>query len=206
MMNRREFFGYLTGSAVAARLALATGTGLAVFEEGCTPATVFAAIKAWEQTGEDTINSIVSILTANNIIISTGAQTIIGIIETAFNDLINAVNDYYSATPPSGIVARITAILQDIATEFANFASQLPAPANGIVATVLSLVGLVVSAVEGFISQLPTTAAVQAREIRVNGAVVTAKVMTKNQFRNSWNGTLKAAAASGLKCPKNAYL
>jgi phage-related protein len=197
-MQRREFIGHL-GKGAAAVAILGTSVELA----GCN---VISDIQAWIPVGETALNSILSVLTANNIIISPAISTIVGLIETGFNDLVAAIQEYQSTTPPPvGVVAKIQAAIQAVADQFANFVSQLSGTAGKILTVVVAMAKVVISTIEGFVNQLPASA--RALAVRLTPELSTPPIhRTRRAFKKSWNAELDAASKVGVVCPKAAYL
>jgi hypothetical protein len=197
-VNRRQFIGHLTKVAAIAVLLPAT------FEmEGCN---VLSEIQAWVPTGEKAVNAILAVLVANNIPVSAGVQAAVGLVETGFNDLLAAIQEYESTTPPPvGALAKIQTIMKDISDQFSNFVAQLSGTGSNVLKVVVALATVVISTIGGFISQLGPTPAPSV-ELKLSGVVIPAVQRSNRKFKSDWNSQLNSAKALGVNCPKYAYL
>lgn len=196
-MERRAFLGHMTKGAAVAAL------GVSVISlDGCN---VLDTIESWIPTGEAAVNAILAVLTANNIPVSAAVSTIVGLIETGLNDLLAAIKEYESTTPPpQGVLAKIQTIMQDISDQFSNFVSQLSGVAGGILKVVTSLAEVVITTIAGFVNEL--TPSTQTVSFKFSGAPVVAIKRSRRKFAHDWNSQLDAAKAVGVQVPKEAYL
>jgi len=196
--------GHLAGTALVARLAMIGSVGVSAVElSGCD---VIDDVEHWIPTGEDAVNAILAVLTANNIPVSVAVSATAGLIETGLNDLLAAVKEYQSTTPPPvGALQKIQTILQDISDNFSTFTSQLSGTAGNILKVVEALAQVVISTIGGFVSQLGTSTALRVN-LKLNGMTVAPVKRTRRRFKKDWNAQLNAAKASGIKIPSAAYL
>jgi hypothetical protein len=207
-IDRRKFLQGAAGGtalATAARfglLSLAAGTELAL--TGCN---FVQDIINWVPVAENAINSILTILTSNGILISPAITAGVSLIETALTDLVAAAKEYESITPaPVGAKAKLEAILQVVADQFSSFVSQLGGIAGVVLTTVVDLVKVLISTIGGFINELPASAAMMAR-LNSHQQLSAAPVKrTKRAFKKAWNAQLDVASGHGVSCPTGAYL
>lgn len=199
-ITRREFAKY---SGVGA-LTLATA-GSSLFLSSCN---LEQDILNWIPTGEAALNSILTVLSANGILIPPGTTTIVNLIEVGFNDLVAAVKEYQSTTPPPvGALAKLKAAFQAVTDQFGNFVSSLSGTASKILAIVISIAQVVISTIGGFITQLPAAASALARLNPGNASVIASPVhRTRRSFKKAVNSTLDAGKAQGVIVPASAYL
>jgi hypothetical protein len=201
METRREFIGHL--SKTGAVLMLAGTAGSAAMLTGCN---VLTDIENWIPVAEYAVNSILDVLSANGVPIAAAITAIVGVIETALNDLLAAVQEYQATVPaPIGALAKIQTILKDISDQFSNFISQLSGIVGTILKVVVSLVSVIISTIAGFVNSLPKTATF-TMSFAVAGAPVVAVKRTRRVFKKDFNSQLDAAKTSGVTIPTRAYM
>lgn len=203
VQSRRQFVGHLVkGAAVAA---IAT-EGLML--GGCN---LYNDILNWVPVGEAALNSIMSVLTSNGIIISPEMQVIVALVEAGFNALTAAIKEYEATTPPPvGAVAKIQTAFTDIVDNFSTFLKSLNV-SGGLVSIVVGLASVIFSTIAAFANQLPAVTPkfrTAVQEIRVAKTIqaVTPKPRTKRAFKKDFNSVLDAGVKIGVMIPKSAYL
>jgi len=204
-MNRRQFAGRLF-----AFFALLSTLGSALVMSGCN---LFTDIMNWIPVGEAALNSILSVLTGNGVVISPAIQSIVALIEAAFAALTAAIKEYQSTTPPPvGALAKIETAFADLANNFTTFLSSLNV-SGGLLGIITGLAQVVFSTIAAFVNQLPasaslkrTTARISTVKVGPNVITVTPKMRTRRAFKKDWNATLKTAPSVGVICPASAYL
>jgi hypothetical protein len=204
-MTRRKFVVNAVGASILARLAMAGGVGFAGLElSGCN---LLTDIENWAPIGEDAINSIISLLTANGVPLPAGITVIVDLIEAGFNALVAAAKEYQSTVPPpQGALQKIQDAFQAISDQFASFVTQLSPIAGKILAIVVSVVKVVISTIGGFISKLPSSASLLAK-VTVNPSVSAAPVYRSiRAFKKAFNAQMDAAGYAGFNCPPSCYL
>lgn len=203
-MIRREFNKRL-GSILL--LALAGGSWL--FTAACN---VFVDLLNWVPVGEAALNSILSILSTNGVVLNPAVQAAISLINAGFTALTAAVKEYQSTTPaPVGALAKIETALHDIVDNFSTFLSSLSV-SSGLLNIITRLAEVVLSTIAAFTNRLPASMSLKGvrdkmAAVRVGGKLlnVAPQERSRRKFKHDWNGTLKAAP-SDVKVPANAYL
>lgn len=197
-MNRRVFIGHLSKGAAA----IAIGSALTL--QGCN---AIADIEAWIPTGENAVNAILSILTANGVPISPAITAAVALVEDALNALMAAAKEYQATTPPPvGALAKLQAALSAVSDQFQNFVSQLSGIAGTVLAVVISLVKVIISTIGGFVSQLPASPSLMAH-LNSRPMIAAPPVLrSTDDFKHTWNDQLQSASKTGVACPSGAYL
>lgn len=203
-MNRRQF----TGRLLTALIFITTASS-AIFMTGCS---VFNDILNWAPVGQAAINSILTVLTGNGILISPGLQAIIGLINAGFTALIAAIKEYQSTTPPPvGTLSKIETAFNDIVDNFKTFLASLNV-SSGLLGIITGLAQIVLSTIAAFMHQLPASPAVKnvadktsSAKVAASAITVTAKKRSASAFKNDFNAVLKSAPA-GVTCPPSSYL
>jgi hypothetical protein len=204
MLNRRQFARRASSVLL---LLLASGTSL--FIAGCN---VFSDILNWIPVGEAALNSVLSVLTGNGVIITPAIQSIVALIKAGFTALTTAVNEYQSTTPPpTGALAKIETAFKDIVDNFSTFLSSLNV-SGSLLGIITGLAQVVLSTIGAFVNRLPASTAmksvsVKASNVTVGGTsvAVTPKARTAGSFKHDWDAILKSAPAD-VKIPPNAIL
>lgn len=185
---------------------LVVAFGSTLFQTGCS---LWQNILSFVPVGEAALNSILALLAANGVAVAPALQAIVQLIETAFNDLVAAVKEYESTTPPpAGALAKIQAAFKAITDNFSNFLQQLGV-SGGLLAVIAGIAQIIFSTIAGFVNQLPTTAQISQRStVRVASKdfPVVAKKRSASQFKHDVNSVLDAGKATGLNVPPTAYL
>jgi len=197
-MNRREF-GKLAGASALGLAAMSSGFVLT----GCN---WVQDVENWTQTGEESIASIESILTANNVPIPQGP---LNIVNAAFAAIHEACAAYLATTPPPvGALQKIQTALQDCSAAIGSFITALGLPGGNLLSLIVSLGELLLSTIAGFANQATAASksAVVGLTMRVGAASysITPKVRSRRGFKKDWNGTLHGA--HGVSVPKAAEM
>ena len=213
LVTRREAIRKTTLTAIGMRVAFGAGTiGVGLSLEGCN---LFNDILNWVPVGEASLNSILSILTANGIIIAPAISALVTTIEAGFTALTAAIKEYRSVTPPPvGAEAKIQAAFTAVVDNFKTFLSSLSVPGS-IFSVISGIAQVVLSTIAAFENQLPvtTTATATARtsivgdSVRVSGQVViiTPKHRTRRAYKKDFNAVLDAGVKLGVNIPLSAY-
>jgi hypothetical protein len=204
--SRRGFMKGAGYGLVILRLATLAGvTTVALEDAGCN---VFTDIENWVPVGETAVNSILSVLTANGILVTPAISGIVTLVEAGFNALIAAIKEYQSTTPPPvGALQKIQTAFQDISDQFSAFVGQLSGVAGKVLTVVVALVKVVISTIGGFVGELPASAASVLAKVSMNSAIATPPVhRTRRGFKKDFNSTLDAGAKQGVICPSGAYM
>lgn len=205
-LSRREFTGHLLKGATVIAIA-----GEGVLLEGCN---LYNDILNWVPVGEASLNSILSILSANGIAITPAAQLLVTTIEAGFTALTAAVKEYQSTTPPPvGAVAKIQTVFKDITDNFGTFLKSLNV-SGSLVAVVVGIAQVVLSTIAAFANKLPVTpTAATARTLApatVKVAATVQAVVPKERklgnYKRDFNSELSKGEKQGVAIPKNAYL
>ncbi len=213
-ITRREAVKRSTLTIVGVRFAyLAAVSGAAVESAGCD---VFNDILNWVPVGEAALNSMITVLTSNGIVIPLPVQTTIATIEAGFTALTGAINTYKSANPaPVGAEAKVQEALIAVVTNFKTFLAGLNVP--GTIFNVISgLAQVVLSTIAAFENQLPAapTATAAAKHTVIVGdsfhvGGVTVAVVPKKRgrlaFKRDFNSVLDQAVKQHVVVPKSAY-
>lgn len=211
LITRREAIKRTALTLVGIRLAQGAALlGVAELEVSCN---LFNDILNWVPVGEASLNSILSVLTGNGILISPGMQAIVTLIEGGFNSLTAAIKEYQSTTPaPVGALAKIEAAFTDVVTNFQSFLSGLNV-SSGLLAIVVGLAQVVFSTVTAFMNQLPASSSLKRTlvlgstvKVGSSTATVVPKLRTRRAFKKDFNAVLDTSARVGAVVPKSAYL
>jgi hypothetical protein len=210
-MDRRTFMQRAPLTAVGLRLAFGAGTlGIALTESGCN---VFTDIENWVPVGEAAVNSILSVLTANGVVIAAPLQAIVSLVEAGFAALTAAIKEYQSTVPaPVGALAKIEEAFTAIVDNFRTFLTSLSV-SGGLLAIIVGLAQIVFSTIAAFMNQLPAASSLRRTVVlgatfRVAGstAVIVPRHRTRRAFKHDWNGVLATSPTVGVVCPASAYL
>jgi hypothetical protein len=210
-IERRTFLQQAPLAAIWTRIAWALGSiGIALLSVGCG---VFNAILAWVPVGEAAVNSILSILTANGIVIIPGLQVYVSLIEAGFAALTGAIKEYQSTTPPPvGALAKIETAFKDVTDNFKTFLASLNV-SGGLLSIIVGIAQVIFSTIAAFLNQLPPAVKGQRRTIvggdtiRVSNQsfIVIPKNRNNTQFRHDVDAVL-ATAGQGVVIPASARL
>jgi hypothetical protein len=185
---------------------------LSLLSFGCTGG-VFSNILNWIPVGEAAVNSILSVLSANGVIILPGLQTYISLIEAGFTALTAAVNEYQSTTPPPvGTLAKIETAFHDVVDNFKTFFASLNV-SGGLLAIIVGLAQVVLSTIAAFMNQLPAAATLR-RTVAVGHvflvgnatATIVPKQRTRRAFKRDMNAVLDGGPSAGVVIPPSARL
>lgn len=210
-MQRREFLHRSTLTIVGLRIAQgASLVGVSLYASGCN---VFNDILNWVPVGEAALNSILSVLTANGVIILPGLQVYVNLIEAGFTALTGAIKEYQSTVPPPvGAIAKIQTAFKDIVDNFRTFLASLNIQ-GGLVAIIVGLAQVVFSTIAAFLNQLPPAtsmlrSAVVGHSFQVSGlnVPVIPKMRTRRAFKKDFNAALDNGPAVGVVVPSVAHL
>jgi hypothetical protein len=204
--TRREFTGHLVGSAAA----LALG-GATLSLEGC--GNIWTNILNWIPVGEAALNSILSVLTANGVLIVPGLQAIVSLIEAGFAALTAAIKEYQATVPPPvGALAKIETAFADIVNNFKTFLASLNVN-GGLLAIIIGIGQVVLSTIAAFMGQLPAASSLKRTvllgdtfRVGVGMGTIVPKSRTRGRFKRDVNAVLGGSASVGVACPQNAYL
>lgn len=204
--SRREFTGHLVKGAVVVSVVSAEGFMLS----GCN---VFTDVLNWVPTGEAALNSILSILGANGIIIVPGLQTIVGLIEAGFTALTAAIKEYKSTTPPPvGALQKIETGFKDIVDNFKTFLQSLSV-SSPLLSIIVGIAQIIFSTIAAFMNRLPAASSLKrtvvlGSTLQVGGTTVafTPKDRSVRRFKKDVNSFLDDQRHSTVTIPKNAYL
>jgi hypothetical protein len=206
IIPRRNFLK-TTGSGIAA-LMLASFTS--VFMSGCS---VFSSILNWVPVGEAALNSILTVLTSNGILVAAPIQAIVALVEAGFAALTAAIKEYQSTTPaPVGALAKIEAAFKDIVDNFKTFLSSLNV-SGGLLGIIVGIGQIVISTIAAFMNQLPASASLRRTvvigdSLRVGSMTVPVvpKSRSTRQFKHDVNAVLDGGPNVGVVAPRAAYL
>jgi hypothetical protein len=207
-MNRRYFLQRAPLTAIGLRIALGAGTiGIALTQEGCN---LFDDILNFVPVGEAAVNSVLSILSANGVVLPMGLQEIIKLVEAGFTALTAAVKEYQSTTPPPvGALAKIQAAFKDVVDNFSTFLASLNV-SGGLLSIVAGIAQIIFSTIAAFVNRLPApvgrTMTVSA-SYRVASAtvIIIPKHRSVGQFKHDVDAVL-AGAPAGVVVPPSAKL
>ena len=119
--------------------------GSALFMSGCN---LYNDILNWVPVGEAALNSILTVLTSNGVLISPAIQSVVALVEAGFAALTAAIKEYQSTTPPPvGAVAKIQTAFNDIVDNFSTFLKSLSI-SGGLIGIVVGLANVVFSSGE----------------------------------------------------------
>jgi hypothetical protein len=204
-MNRRTFTARISSLV----LFLAAG-GSSLLISGCN---VFSDILSWVPVGEAALNSILTVLTGNGVVISPAVQAIISLIEAGFAALTAAVKEYQSATPPpAGALAKVEEAFKAIVDNFTTFLEALNV-SGGLLSIITGLAQVVLSTIAAFMNRLPPSMTMKvtrdklAGPVKVSSTTVTiiAKERNAAAFKKDFDAVLKSAPAD-VKVPTKAIL
>jgi hypothetical protein len=209
-MNRRQFTGHLvTGAAV-----VAIGSEGFVLTGCAGGGSIWSKILSWVPVGEAALNSILSVLTANGILIAPGLQVIVGLIEAGFSALTAAIKEYQSTTPPPvGALQKIETAFKDIVDNFKTFLASLNV-SGGLLSIIVGLAQVIFSTIAAFMNQVPASFSLKRTVVlgdtfgvgsRVTGTIVP-KMRSRGQFKKDFNSQLDGGRTVGVTVPQNAYL
>jgi len=207
MITRREFTGFLTGTALLASTGSAT-----ILLNACNPSSVFAEIEAWAcppagGTTSPLQNAINGIVTILGPFLPPGATVLIAAITASVTAACGATQEYLNTTPPPvGIIAKIQTALTDIADNLQAFLNAFNIPGNPIIAVVIGLAQVILSTIAGFLGKLPVAAGaaktmVIRASVRFSGvsAPVTPKVRTVKSFKSDYNAVCEAHGQTAIE-------
>lgn len=176
--------------------------------------TILTDIEDWAPTAEKAVNSILAIIDP-----TPAAQAAAALVEGVINQLLADVQQYLNTNPPPvGLLAKIQAILQDVATNYQAFLNTInvTSPAVG---AVIAIAELVFAAISGFISQVlkhaPPAAKAKLKALAVTVSSfkfqgqsysVKPKEMTGSSLKAGVNAALDQAKAQGANVPESAYI
>lgn len=213
MLNRREMIRRSTLTVVGTRLAyLAAVSGVAIESEGCN---LWNDILNWVPVGEASLNSVLSILTSNGVVIAAPVSAIVTTIEAGFTALTAAIKEYQSVTPPPvGAEAKVQAAFTALVDNFKTFLASLNVPGS-IFAIISGLAQVVLSTIAAFENQLPkTTVATASARVSIVGdsvhvgpqvVAIVPKHRTRRAYKRDFNAVLDAGVKLGVTVPKSAY-
>lgn len=209
-MERRQFLEVSGKGALGVAVLTATAGGATFLLSGCN---VFTDIENWVPVGEAALNSILSVLTANGVLIAAPVQAIVSLIEAGFAALTAAIKEYQSTTPaPIGALAKIETAFKDIADNFTTFLQSLGV-SGGLLGIIVGLGQIIFSTIAGFMNQLPASSSLHrtvtiGSTMRVGSttAPVTPKARTRRVFKKDMNSVLDGGKAIGVVIPPSAYL
>src|SRR4029077_6050623 len=159
-MNRRNLL-QIIGKAIAG-LFLFSGTMLQV---GCN---VFDDILNWVPIGQAAVSSILAVLTGNGILVSPGLAEIIKLVDAGFANLIAAVKEYKSITPPPvGALSKIEAAFKSVIDNFQAFLQSLSV-SGGLLAIIAGLAQIIFSTIAAFMNRLPASSSLHRTVIISN--------------------------------------
>ena len=204
MLNRRTF----TARIASLFIFLAAG-GMSLFVAGCS---VFSDVLNWIPVGEAALNSILSVLTVNGVVISPAIQSLVSLIEAGFAALTAAVKEYQSTTPaPVGALSKVETAFKDIVDNFSTFLSSLSV-SGSLLGIITGLAQIVLSTIAAFVNRLPASTAMKSVSVRLSsvkvaGTAITVipKARTASSFKHDYDAILKSAPAD-VKVPPNAIL
>lgn len=204
MIGRREFV--TKGAATAALLSASVSLA------GCS---VWTDIINWVPVGEASLNSILSILSSNGVVVAPAVQTIVSTIEAGFTALVAAVKEYQSATPPPvGALDKIHTAFNAILDNFSTFLKALNV-SGGLLGLITGLAQVVYSTIDAFLGEIPTAAAAitthaaaqRAYSVGTAPPVVVVPVhRTRRAFKKDFNSMLDSGTKIGVNVPSSAYL
>jgi|SRR5271170_1781049 len=205
-MNRREAIKQSLFTLFYA----ATFSGIALTGTGCN---LWTDIKNWIPVGEAAVNSILSVLTANGVIIAAPIQAIVSLIEAGFSALSSAIQEYQSTTPPPvGALAKIETAFGDIVNNFSTFVKSLGV-SGGLLGIIVGLAQIVFSTIAAFMNMLPAASSLKrtvtlSNTLQIGGTTVAVnpKMRTRRAFKKDYNAVLASAPKVGVTCPPSAYL
>ena len=201
--TRRQFVGHLAkGAAVIAVIGSAGAL---------TSCNVVDDIANWIPIGVAALNSALTILSANGILLPPGVQLIVNATQAALNALSAAAKEYLAITPPPvGALAVLQAALKAVVDNFSTFLQGLVGITNsGLFNAIAAIVQLILSTIAGFMNQLPTSAGTKgvlmAASLKAGNVSVPIipKARSRRAFKKEFNAQL--AAGSGFTCPATAY-
>jgi hypothetical protein len=209
-LSRRQFARHTILTAIGLRIA--TLSGISAFLVSCG-GNVFSSILTWIPVGESALNSILSVLSANGIVLIPGLQVYVSLIEAGFTALTAAIKEYQSTVPaPVGALAKIETAFADVVNNFKTFLSSLSVN-GGLLAIIVGLAQIVFSTIAAFMNQLPAASSMKRTVILgntflVGSATVTVvpKERTRRAFKHDFNAVLDGGPAAGVVIPPPARL
>jgi hypothetical protein len=213
-LSRREFGKRATLTVLGARIAGAAALGGASLSiSGCN--NLYNDILNWVPVGEASLNSILTVLTANGIVISPAIQSVVALIEAGFTALTAAIKEYQSANPPPvGALAKIHAAFTAIVDNFSTFLKSLNV-SGSLLGTIVGLAQVIFSTIAAFVNQVPAAPAAVRFTLPSKVAVAATaeftvsandKYMRRGSYKKGFNSKLTAGEKLGVVCPAAAYL
>lgn len=130
-------------------------------------------IEVWIPVAIVAINGIVTVV---GTLMPPGALTFITLVKASLSDLDATVTQYANDTNPADKAtweAKISTILNDIASNFQSFLTALNLGDNPIVNIVIGLANVLLAAIAGFLGQLPATSKSLSMSLRVGSKTMT---------------------------------
>ena len=204
-ITRRQFTGHLVRGA-----GLVVMSSAALSLDGCS---VWTDIVNWIPVGEAAVNSILSLLTANGVLIAAPIQVIVSLIEAGFTALKGAVQEYQSTTPPPvGALAKVEAGFKAVIDNFTTFVQSLGV-SGGLLGIITGLAQIIFGTLAAFMNKLPASSSLRrtvviGSTVKVGTATVAVnpKMRTRRVFKKDWNATMATSPRVGVTCPPSAYL
>ena len=212
-MNRRSFITRTAFTTIGARFAyLAAASGAALTSAGCN---VFSDIANWVPVGEAAVNSIVSVLTSNDVVIAPAIQSAITLTLGALSSLSAAILEYQSTTPaPTGALAKVETFLGDVLTNFRTFLGSLSISGN-LLGIITGLANVVLSTLAAFMNDLPlqtmspskrTIVMADSARVATSTIPIIPKHRTRRAFKRDFEAVLNSAAAVGVTVAPSAHM
>lgn len=213
LTSRRQFVGHLTKGAAVILLSrggtIAIITAEGVLLGGCN---LYDDILNWVPVGEASLNSILTVLSSNGVVISPAIQGVVATIEAAFTALSAAVSEYKSTTPPpTGAISKIQTAFTDIVDNFSTFLKSLSI-SSSLVGVVVGIAQIIFSTIAAFSNKLPAVTTLKMatvlRTMQVGSQTVpiVPKVRTRRAFKKDINSVLNTAKSQGVTVPPVAYM
>jgi hypothetical protein len=207
MQSRRAF-----GKQLFTFFAMLSVLGRTFTLAGCT-GSIWSQILTWIPVGEASLNSILSVLTANGVLVAPGLQAIVSLIEAGFTALTAAIKEYQATTPPPvGVLAKIETAFADIVNNFKTFLASLNVN-GGLLSIIVGIAQVVLSTIAAFMGQLPAASSLRRTvllgdsfRVGVGMGTIVPKSRTRGQFKRDVNTVLGESASVGVVCPHSAYL
>ena len=206
--DRRQFVK--RGAVTVIGLRLAQGTLFVAVIEGVGGCNVFSDILNWVPVGESSLNALLAVLSANGYAISPQAQLIVNAVEAGFGQLLAAVKEYQSTTPPPvGAVQKVSAAIKAVVDQFQQFLASLNVPGT-LFNVIAGLAQVILSTIAAFQNRLPATATAKLVGDTYHVGTVSLAVVPKERRRGSYkrdfNSVLTTGTHYGVLCPQSAYL
>lgn len=196
-----------------AALFLANTVSMFMTACGVFGGNVFTSILNWLPIGQRVLDSILTILTANGVLIAAPIQVIIDSVKAGFDALRAAILEYQSTTPaPVGTLQKIETAFKDIVDNFKTFLASLKI-SGGLLGIIIGIAQVILSTIGAFVNRLPASSSMR-RTIVIGDTLrmgemtvpVVLKSRDKKSFKLDVNAVLDRGVSAGVVIPKSARL